>query len=79
MSGIVTTAHFQATQQKGDPTETFVEIIISANGINGTATATVILSDSAETALLNGDLYYDLNTVFYPHGEIRGQVIALHE
>lgn len=79
LSGLVTAAHFQATPQKGDSAETFIEIKISANGINGSATTTVVLSDSAEAELLKGDLYYDIKTALYPNGEIRGQVIALRE
>jgi len=79
LSGVVSTIHFQSTQQKGDSAETFIEIIISANGINGSAMATIVLSDSAEAELLNGDLYYDIRTALYPNGEIRGQVISLRE
>ncbi len=79
LSGVVSATHFQSTQQKGDSAETFIEIIISANGINGSAMATIVLSDSAEAELLNGDLYYDIRTALYPNGEIRGQVISLRE
>jgi hypothetical protein len=79
LSGFVTAAHFHATQQKGDSAETFIEIKISVNGIDGSAMATVVLSDAAEAELLNGDLYYDIKTALYPNGEIRGQVIALRD
>jgi len=79
LSGGATAAHFQATQQKGDSAGTVIEITISANAINGSATGTIVLSDSAEAELLSGDLYYDIKTTLYPNGEIRGQVIALRE
>jgi hypothetical protein len=79
LSGMPTTAHFHETEYKGDSTEAIIEITISADGINGSATGIVILTDSAEAALLNGNLYYDVQTPLYPNGEIRGQVIALRE
>jgi hypothetical protein len=47
--------------------------------MNGSAIATIVLSDSGEAELLNGDLYYNIKTALYPNGEIRGQVIALRE
>ncbi len=79
LSGVVTVAHFHGPAPLGASAEALVGITISTNGINGSATGTVTLTDSAETALLNGNMYYNVHTALYPDGEIRGQVIAIRE
>jgi hypothetical protein len=78
LSGIALAVHFHTVEQSHSPSEV-ITIEMSTNGTIGSATATVILTDSAEEALLNGNLYYDIHTALYPDGEIRGEVIALHE
>jgi hypothetical protein len=79
LSGGATGANFHGPASTTASAEVLFGITISTNGINGSATGTVTLTDSAETALLNSNVYYDVHTALYSHGEIRGQVIAFRE
>jgi len=49
------------------------------SSVNGKSSGTITLDDSMINALLNGNIYYDISTAAYPNGEIRGQIIAIHE
>lgn len=76
LTNVLTAAHFHGP---ASPTETagpVVDISIATNGVNGSATGTVTVTDAVESALLSGKIYYNLHTALYPNGEVRGQVIT---
>src|SRR5688572_9895946 len=76
LSGIATAAHFHGPAEVGVNAPPITDLTITANAaVNGEAKGTVILSDEAEMALMNGDIYYNIHTVQNVNGEIRGQVI----
>jgi hypothetical protein len=56
-----------------------MELMINDFSSTGKASGTVTFDDSMVNALLNGNLYYNINSVAYPNGEIRGQIMAIHE
>jgi hypothetical protein len=77
LSGIATVAHFHGPAAPGATADPLVDLNITANSaMNGSASATVTLSDAAETALLSGNMYYNIHTALHPTGEIRGQVVT---
>ena len=53
-----------------------VDIVITTNGVSGTASGSATLTSDVESYLLAGTLYYNLHTVANVNGEIRGQVSA---
>ena len=78
MSGPLTAAHFHGPAPVGVNAPPVFDIDITANGISGSASATVTLDDTTETHLLNGRLYYNLHTALNPAGEVRAQVSAVN-
>lgn len=74
LSGVASAAHFHGPALAGVNADVLVPITISTNGVDGSATGSVVLVDSVETALLDGRVYYNIHTVANPTGEIRGQV-----
>ena len=77
LSSDASMAHFHGPAAAGVNADVLVPITITTNGINGTATATVVIEESMETALMNGQVYYNIHTPANPAGEIRGQVTAV--
>ena len=75
LTDMATAAHFHGPADAGATAGVLQDITIGTNGINGTASGTVAVADSVETALLNGKIYYNIHTLLYPDGEIRGQVL----
>lgn len=53
-----------------------LDITIGTNGTSGSTTATATVTDTFETALLTGKIYYNLHTALYPNSEVRSQVTA---
>ncbi|MES1198029.1 MAG: CHRD domain-containing protein [Chitinophagaceae bacterium] len=76
LTDVATVAHFHGPAAVGVSANPLVDIAITSNGINGTASGTITLADSVETALLAGNIYYNVHTLLNPNGEIRGQVAA---
>jgi len=79
LSGMATEANFHGFAFMGASPKVLIGITISNQGISGAASGMVTLTDSAAAVLLNGELFYNIHTAFYPDGEIQGQVIAIHE
>ncbi len=75
LTDVATEAHFYGPADVGATAGVLQDITIGTNGINGTASGTITVADSIETALLNGKIYYNIHTVLHPDGEIRGQVL----
>lgn len=80
LSGVATAAHFHGPAAVGVNAGVLVPLNITANAaVNGEAKGTATISDEAETALLNGNMYYNIHTALNVNGEIRGQVVtAMH-
>lgn len=76
LSGNVVVAHFHGPADPGVSANPIHDISIMTNGMTGSTSASVTVADSTESHLINGKLYYNLHTVLYPGGEIRGQVSA---
>ena len=72
----LTAAHFHGPASATETANPMVDITIGTNGLSGSATATVTVTDAFETALLDGKIYYNLHTPLYPNGEVRSQVTA---
>jgi hypothetical protein len=69
-------AHFHGPAPIGVSAGVLVGLTVTSSGINGMASGTVTLTEAQETALLNGEVYYNIHTVTYVDGEVRGQVSA---
>lgn len=76
ISGAASVAHFHGPAAVGVDANPLVDITITMNGVSGTASGNVLLSETAEAYLLAGNIYYNIHTVAHPGGEIRGQVTA---
>lgn len=76
LSGAVTVAHFHGPAAAGVSAGPLVDIVISVNGVSGSATASTTLTPDVESYLLAGTLYYNIHTAAHVDGEIRGQVTA---
>jgi hypothetical protein len=50
---------------------------ITTNGTAGVAAGTLTLTDAQETALLAGNVYYNIQTLNNTSGEIRGQIVTV--
>lgn len=74
LSGIASNVHFHGPAAAGVGAGVLVPVTISANGTDGNAAASVVVDDAFETALLSGNIYYNIHTVANVDGEIRGQV-----
>jgi hypothetical protein len=79
MTNVVTAAHFHGPASTTETAGPLVTITLGTNGINGSASATVTVTDAVESAILDGKVYYNLHTALYPDGEIRGQVTATQQ
>lgn len=76
LSGAVTVAHFHGPAAAGVSAGPLVDIVITANGVSGTATGSTTLTTDVESYLLAGNLYYNIHTAANINGEIRGQITA---
>lgn len=76
LSGIATDAHLHGPAAIGVSAGVLVPLTITTNAATGTATGTATLTDDAETALLSGNVYYNIHTVANVDGEIRGQIVT---
>jgi hypothetical protein len=76
LSGIAAAAHFHGPAATGVNADVLLPLTITVNAMDGTATGTVTIADSVETALLDGKVYYNIHTAANPDGEIRGQVLT---
>lgn len=76
LSGNVIAAHFHGPAAVGVSAGPVVDIIVTVNGISGTAAGSATLTSDQESYLLAGTLYYNLHTAAHVDGEIRAQVTA---
>jgi hypothetical protein len=76
LSNVATMMHLHGPALIGAEAGPIHDLNIVTNGINGTASGTLVLADSTEAHLLNGRVYYNIHTALNPDGEIRGQVTA---
>lgn len=76
LSGALTVAHFHGPAAAGVSASPVVDIVITTNGVSGTASGSATLTSDVESYLLAGTLYYNLHTAANVNGEIRGQVTA---
>ena len=76
ISGAVTVAHFHGPAAAGVSASPVVDIIVTVNGVSGTASGSTTLTSEVESYLLAGTLYYNIHTAAHIDGEIRGQVTA---
>jgi len=78
LSGDATDAHFHGPAAAGANADVLIPLRVTVNGVNGTASDTLTVADSVQsvfrTAILSGNVYYNLHTTANPDGEIRGQV-----
>ena len=76
LSGNVSVAHFHGPAEPGESAGPLIDIVVTTNGISGTVSSSATLTETQESYLLDGKLYYNLHTVLNPNGEIRGQVVV---
>lgn len=76
LSGIATSANFHGPAGAGVNADILLPLTITTNAVDGSATGSVVVSDSIENAILGGKVYYNVNTASNPNGEIRGQVLT---
>lgn len=76
LTNTVVAAHFHGPALMGVNAGVMVGLTVTSSGINGMASGTVTLTEAQETALLNGEVYYNIHTVAFVDGEVRGQVAA---
>lgn len=76
LTGNLTAAHFHGPASATESAGPMLDITIGTNGLSGSTSATITVTDAFETALLNGKIYYNLHTALYPNGEVRSQVGA---
>ena len=74
LSGNVTDAHIHGPAAMGVSAGVLQPLAVTTNGTTGVASGTLTLSDVEETALLAGNVYYNLHTTANINGEIRGQI-----
>jgi hypothetical protein len=74
LSGDASVSHFHGPALAGESAPPMQDITIVTNGMAGMATDTITASAALHTALLAGQVYYNVHTALYPDGEIRGQV-----
>lgn len=77
LSGAATAVSLYGPASSGSNADLIIGLTISTNGINGTSSGSVTLSDEAESNLLNGMVYYNIHTLSNPDGEVRGQITAV--
>ena len=78
-SGLTTAStaiHFHGPALMGVSAGVLVGLTITTSGVSGRANGTITLTESQETALLNGEVYYNIHTATFIDGEVRGQVIT---
>ena len=76
LTGNLSAAHFHGPATATESAGPMLDITIGTNGLSGSTSATVTVTDAFETALLDGKVYYNLHTALYPNGEVRSQVAA---
>ena len=76
LTGNLSAAHFHGPATATESASPMLDILIGTNGMSGTTSTTVTVTDAFETALLDGKIYYNLHTALYPNGEVRSQVAA---
>ena len=76
LTDVATAVHFHGPAATGISAGVLIPVTISTSGATGNAQGTVVVVDSVETALLNGNLYYNVHTLRNPDGEVRGQVVV---
>ena len=74
LSTPATAAHFHGIASAGMNTAALYPINVDINGTSGSAKGQITVADSVENALLEGKMYYDIHSLIYPDGEIRGQI-----
>ena len=74
LSGDATMAHFHGPAIAGVAADVLEPLTIVTNGVTGVASDTITASAALHTALLAGQVYYNIHTAANPDGEIRGQV-----
>lgn len=76
LTGTATAMHFHGPAAMGVSADVLVGLDITTNGLSGNGSGTITVNDAFESALLAGQVYYNIHTTLYPAGEIRGQVTA---
>ena len=79
LSGNVTAINFHGPAGVGGTAEVLVKLPVHINSATGKASGSIVAGDLVTDDLLNGNIYYNISTLNYPNGEIRGQVIAMRE
>jgi hypothetical protein len=74
LSGDATMTHFHGPAVAGEIAPPIETLTITTNGTAGTAKDTIVASAALHTALMAGQVYYNVHTAAHPDGEIRGQV-----
>lgn len=77
LSGPASVVQIYGPAAAGSNADAIMALAITTNGINGSSSGSVILSDAAETYLLSGNVYYNILTSANPSGELRGQISAI--
>jgi hypothetical protein len=77
LSGVASVVQLQGPGGAGVNASVLTGLSITTNGVSGTSSGSATLTDDAETALLAGNVYYNILTVANPTGEVRGQVSAV--
>src|SRR5437773_2717461 len=71
LTGSATGMHFHGPATMGVSASILVGLNITTNGISGNGSGTVTVDESFKSALLAGQIYYNIHTALYPAGEIR--------
>lgn len=77
LTNIATAVHFHGPAPMGVSAGVLVGLTVTNSAITGRANGTVTLTQAQETALLNGEVYYNIHTAAFIDGEVRGQVSAV--
>jgi hypothetical protein len=76
LTGSVTGMHFHGPAAAGVSAGILVSLNVTNSAATGSGSGTVTVSDEVESALMSGNVYYNIHTALYPAGEIRGQVVV---
>ena len=77
--GAVTAIGLHGPANIGASADVLTELPVNIKSPTGHASGSVSTDDLMRKLLVDGRVYYTISTSVYPDGEIRGQVIAVHE
>jgi len=79
LSGAVTAINFHGPANIGSSADVVAELPVNMKSSTGHLSGSIPTDDLIRKTLVDGNVYYTISTSMHPDGEIRGQVIAVHE